>query len=97
MGNIVRRVLHIIREEDSSAVSFEGLQISEKSDDEEDVERKGGPLLSAAAVAAASRSTLRPRSLQTLLEDGPAPIVPSNSSSNGDSEGRSKCRYSLSN
>lgn len=96
MGNIVRRVLHIIREEDSSA-SFEGLQISEKSDDEEDVERKGGSLLSAASVAAASRSTLRPRSLQTLLEDGPAPIVPSNSSSNGDSEGRSKCRYSLSN
>ncbi|KAF3326528.1 translation initiation factor eIF-2B subunit beta isoform X2 [Carex littledalei] len=90
VGNIVRRVLHIIREEDSSAVSFEGLQISEKSDDEEDVERKGGSLLSAAAVAAASRSTLRPRSLQTLLEDGPAPIVPSNSSSNGDSEGKSK-------
>lgn len=98
MGNIVRRVLHIIREEDlsSSAVSFEGLTVSEKSDDEEDGQRKGGPLLSPAAVAAAARSTLRPRSLQTLLEDGPIPVVQSNSSSGGDSEGKSKCRYSFS-
>ncbi|KAJ4767720.1 Translation initiation factor eIF-2B subunit beta [Rhynchospora pubera] len=92
VGNIVRRVLHIIREEDlsSSAVSFEGLMISEKSDDEDDADHKGGPVLSAAAVAAAARSTLRPRSLQTLLEDGPLPAAPSKSSSAGDSEGKSK-------
>jgi translation initiation factor eIF-2B subunit beta len=98
VGNIVRRVLHVIREEDfsSTAASFEGLTVSEKSDDEDDVERKGGPLLSAAALAAAARSTLRPRSLQTILEDGPAPVVPSNSSSGGDSEGKSKCWYYLS-
>jgi translation initiation factor eIF-2B subunit beta len=98
VGNIVRRVLHIIREEDfsSTTVSFEGLAVTEKSDDEDDVERKGGPMLSAAVVAAAARSTLRPRSLQTILEDWAAPVIPSNSSSGGDSEGKSKCRYSFS-
>ncbi|KAJ3673665.1 hypothetical protein LUZ60_005657 [Juncus effusus] len=95
VGNIVRRTLHIIREEElsSTAVSYEGLTISERSDDEGDgsAEADGGPGLSAASVAAASRSTLRPRSLQTLLEDLPAAAaVPAAESSGGDSDSKSK-------
>ncbi|RVW26062.1 hypothetical protein CK203_109918, partial [Vitis vinifera] len=58
---------------------------------EDDGEREDHPVLSAAAVAAAARSTLRPPSLQTLLEDMPdSAAVPQSSSSGGDSEGKSK-------
>lgn len=93
VGNVVRRVLHIIREEDLSltAAAIGGLSLSAGSDDEDDVGHDEHPALSAAAVAAAARSTLRPPSLQTLLEDLPhTAAVPHTSSSGGDSEGKSK-------
>ncbi|XP_077241676.1 uncharacterized protein LOC143882128 [Tasmannia lanceolata] len=93
VGNIVRRVLHIIREEDLSLATtgIGGLGLSAGSDDDEDVERDDRSMLSAAAVAAASRSTLRPPSLHTLLEDIPDTAAPhGTSSSEGDSEGKSK-------
>ncbi|XP_050946273.1 uncharacterized protein LOC103503289 isoform X2 [Cucumis melo] len=93
VGNIVRRVLHIIREEDLSltTASIAGLSLSAVSDDEDDIEKDDRPVLSAAAVAAAARSTLRPPSLQTLLEDVPNQTsVHQTSSSGGDSEGKSK-------
>ncbi|KAK4742776.1 hypothetical protein SAY87_000777 [Trapa incisa] len=93
VGNIVRRVLHIIREEDLSltTAAMVGLNLSAVSDDDDDTGPDDHPVLSAAAVAAASRSTLRPPSLQTLLEDMPdSATVPHTSSSGGDSEGKSK-------
>lgn len=95
VGNIVRRVLNIIREEDLSltTAAMAGLNLSAASDEEDDNERRDHPILSAAALAAASRSTLRPPSLQTLLEDAPgSAAVPHTSSSGGDSEGKSKCK-----
>ncbi|XP_061367818.1 uncharacterized protein LOC133310836 isoform X2 [Gastrolobium bilobum] len=93
VGNVVRRVLHIIREENLSfaTAAIAGLGLSAASDDEDDLERDDHPVLSAAAVAAAARSTLRPPSLQTLLEDVPdLTAVPLTSSSGGESEGKSK-------
>lgn len=98
VGNVVRRVLHIIREEDLSltTAAMAGLNLSAESDDEDDTDRDNHPALSAAAIAAASRSTLRPPSLQTLLEDVPDyAAVPHTSSSGGDSEGKSKCKLLL--
>ncbi|KAM1263436.1 hypothetical protein FF1_028415 [Malus domestica] len=92
VGNIVRRVLHIIREEDLSltTAAMAGLNMSTVSDDEDD-DRDNHPVLSAAVVAAAARSTLRPPSLQMLLEDIPdAAAVPRTSSSGGDSEEKTK-------
>lgn len=86
--------MHIIREEDLSlaTAAIAGLGLSSVSDDEDDAERDNHPVLSAAVVAAAARSTLRPPSLQTLLEDVPdSGAVPHTSSSVGDSEGKSKC------
>ncbi|XP_047174153.1 translation initiation factor eIF-2B subunit beta-like [Vigna umbellata] len=89
VGNIVRRVLHIIREEDLSLVT--DALAGSGSDDEDDVERDDYPALSAAAVAAAARSTLRPPSLQTLLEDvTDSAAVPPTPSSTGDSDGKSR-------
>ncbi|XP_014500195.1 translation initiation factor eIF-2B subunit beta [Vigna radiata var. radiata] len=89
VGNIVRRVLHIIREEDLSLVT--DAMAGFGSDDEDDVERDDHPALSAAAVAAAARSTLRPPSLQTLLEDvTDSAAVPPTPSSTGDSDGKSR-------
>ncbi|KAF8395654.1 hypothetical protein HHK36_019604 [Tetracentron sinense] len=93
VGNIVRRVLHIIREEDLSlsTTAIGGLSLAAGSDDEDDVDRDDQSVLSAVAVAAASRNTLRPPSLHTLLEDVPdSAAVPHTSSSGGDSEGKSK-------
>ncbi|KAF3790317.1 Translation initiation factor eIF-2B subunit beta [Nymphaea thermarum] len=93
VGNIVRRVLHIIREEDLSLVTtgIGDLSLSPGSDDEDNDEQEDRPALSAAAVAAASRSVLRAPSLHTLLEDIPvATTAPHPSSSGGDSEGKSK-------
>lgn len=98
VGNIVRRVLHIIREEDLSLATdaIAGLGLSAASDDEDDVERDDHPVLSAAAVAAAARSTLRPPSLQTLLEDMPdSAAAPHTSSSGGESEGKSRCEDAM--
>lgn len=93
VGNIVRRVLHIIREEELSlaTASIGGLNLATLSDDEADDEIGDHPVLSAAAVAAASRSTLRAPSLQTLLEGVPeATATHHASSSGGDSDGKSK-------
>ncbi|OVA10836.1 Initiation factor 2B-related [Macleaya cordata] len=93
VGNIVRRVLHIIREEDLSlaTTAIGGLNLSAGSDDEDDAELDDRTVLSAAAVAAAARSTLRAPSLHTLLEDIPDSVAaPHTSSSGGDSEGKSK-------
>ncbi|KAK7334698.1 hypothetical protein VNO80_26459 [Phaseolus coccineus] len=93
VGNIVRRVLHIIREEDLSLVTdaMAGFGMSATSDDEDDVDRDDQPALSAAAVAAAARSTLRPPSLQTLLEDvTDSAALPPTPSSTGDSDGKSR-------
>ncbi|PSS24327.1 Translation initiation factor eIF-2B subunit beta like [Actinidia chinensis var. chinensis] len=93
VGNIVRRVLHIIREEDLSlaTAAIGGLGLDAGSDDDNDVDGDEHPVLSAAAVAAAARSALRPPSLQTLLEDLPnSAAVPHASSSGGDSDGKSK-------
>lgn len=88
-------MLHIIREEDLSlaTAAIGDLNISVGSDDDDDGgDRDDHPVLSAAAVAAAARNTLRPPSLQTLLEDVPdATAAPHTSSSGGDSEGKSKC------
>lgn len=94
VGNVVRRTLHIIREEDLSltTASIGGLSIPGVSDDEEDAVRDDHPVLSAAAVAAAARSTLRAPSLQTLLEDLPhSAAVLITSSSGCDSEEKNKC------
>ena len=94
VGNIVRRVLHIIREEDlsSTATAIEGLGLSAGSDDDDEGQHEDRPALSAAALAAAARSTLRAPSLQTLLEDIPdSAAAPQPPSSGGDSEGKSKC------
>ncbi|KAL5719988.1 hypothetical protein ACHQM5_012704 [Ranunculus cassubicifolius] len=93
VGNVVRRVLHIIREEDLSlaTTAIGGLGLSAGSDDEDNAEQDDHPALSAAAVAAASRSTLRAPSLQTLLEGIPDQAAAHRSSSSGgDSEGKSK-------
>ena len=97
VGNIVRRVLHIIREEDLSltTAAIAGLDLSAASDgdDDDDGEQDEHTVLSAAAVAASARNALRPPSLQTLLEDMPESVaIPHTSSSGGDSEGKSKCK-----
>lgn len=94
VGNIVRRVLHIIREEDLSltTASIGGLNLQALSDDEDNVDRDDQPVLSAAAVAAAARSTLRPPALQTLIEDvSHSAAIHHSSSSAGDSEEKTKC------
>lgn len=97
MGNIVRRILHIIREEEAALASSKIVAVdagSETDDDDDNSDRDDLPGLSAAAVAAASRSALRAPSLHNLLESVPsqsAVIAPS--SSGGDSEGRSKCKH----
>ncbi|XP_021306578.1 translation initiation factor eIF-2B subunit beta isoform X2 [Sorghum bicolor] len=93
VGNIVRRVLHIIKEEDisSTAVGIEGLSVTVDSDDEYDSEHDDRPALSAAVLAAHARNALRAPSLQTLLEDIPvSPAVSRTASSTGDSDGKSK-------
>lgn len=97
VGNVVRRVLHIIREEDLSlaTAAVGGLGLVNESDEEDDIKQHDDPVLSATAVAAAARNALRPPSLQTLLEDIPhAAAAPHTSSSGGDSEGISKCMFS---
>lgn len=94
VGNVVRRVLHIIREEDVSLTSaaIGGMSLAAGSDDDDNWENEDHPPLSAAAVAAAAaRSSLRPPSLQTLLEDVPhSTAAPHTSSSGGESEEKSR-------
>ncbi|KAL1564345.1 translation initiation factor eIF-2B subunit beta-like [Salvia divinorum] len=98
VGNVVRRVLHIIREEDLSVTNAAvgGLNLASESDDEDNNGEYDHPVLSASAVAAAARNALRPPSLQTLLDDIPhSAAAPHTSSSGGDSEGKSKSADSL--
>lgn len=95
VGNIVRRVLHIIREEDLSLLTSKtsDLDLSAASDDEGTIDQDYDPTQSAAAAAAAAKSFLRPPSLHALLENMSDKAVPSNnytSSSGGDSEEKSK-------
>jgi translation initiation factor eIF-2B subunit beta len=90
----VRRVLHIIKEEDisSTAVGIEGLSVTAESDDEYDSGNDDHPTLSAAVLAAHARNALRAPSLQTLLEDIPVSTALSRSASSaGDSDG--KCNF----
>ncbi|KAF6142200.1 hypothetical protein GIB67_037118 [Kingdonia uniflora] len=89
VGNVVRRILHIIREEDLSlaTTAIGGLGLSVGSDDEYDAGEDDHPALSAAT----SRSVLRAPSLHTLLEGIPDfAAAPHACSSGGDSEGKSK-------
>lgn len=89
----MRRVLHIIKEEDISftAVGIEGLSVTAVSDDECDSGNDDRPTLSAAVLASHARNALRAPSLQTLLDDIPVSTALSHSSSSaGDSDGKSK-------
>uniref|UniRef100_A0A452Y9J6 Translation initiation factor eIF2B subunit beta n=1 Tax=Aegilops tauschii subsp. strangulata TaxID=200361 RepID=A0A452Y9J6_AEGTS len=91
VGNTVRRVLHIIKEEDISftAVGIEGLSVTAVSDDECDSGNDDRPTLSAAVLASHARNALRAPSLQTLLDDIPVSTALSHSSSSaGDSDGK---------
>ncbi|KAH9322762.1 hypothetical protein KI387_017401, partial [Taxus chinensis] len=93
IGNIVRRVLHLIRDEDLALATtgVEALNVVVDSDDEDDTQHENPSQLSAAALAAANRSTLLAPSLHNLLESIPGPAVASRpDSSGGDSEGKSK-------
>ncbi|KAJ9554125.1 hypothetical protein OSB04_018170 [Centaurea solstitialis] len=93
VGNVVRRVLHIIREEDLSLTTsaIGGPSLSVISDDENDVDRDDYPALSAAVVAASARNALRAPSLQTLLEDmSHSAALHHSSSSLDDSEEKTK-------
>ncbi|CAN1813756.1 Translation initiation factor eIF-2B subunit beta [Linum perenne] len=85
VGNIVRRVLHIIREEDLSltTAAVADLNLPTVSDDEDVLDQGDRPILSAAAVAAASRSTLRPPSLQMLLDGAPDSVAVPQPASSG--------------
>ena len=95
MGNVVRRVLHIIREEEASLETKVMTEVSSavESDDEKEDKTAG---FSAAVVVAANRTVMRTPSLHNLLESLP-PDVATNlqASSTGDSEGKSKCKQIL--
>lgn len=94
VGNVVRRVLHIIREEDltQTTAAVGEPSLTAESDNEDYVNEDDHPVLSASAVAAASRNALRPPSLQTLLEDLPrSAAAHQTDSSGGDSEGKTRC------
>ena len=94
----MRRVLHIIKEEDitSTAVGIEGLSVTVESDDEYDSEHDDHPTLSAAVLAAHARNALRAPSLQTLLYDIPVgTAICRSASSTGDSDGKSRCMFFL--
>ncbi|CDY34906.1 BnaA01g32370D [Brassica napus] len=92
VGNVVRRDLSL------ATAAVAGLDLLDASDDDEDVNGKGigYPAMSAAVVAAAARSTLRPPSLQTLLEGTPeSATVPYTSSSGADSESKTADKSSI--
>ncbi|KAH7278699.1 hypothetical protein KP509_38G053000 [Ceratopteris richardii] len=93
VGNVVRRVLHIIREEEVSIANNtedEG-ETTFDSDDNNNSDDDGLPVLSAAVLAAANRNVLRAPSLHNLLESAVIPAVAIvSSSSAGDSEERSR-------
>jgi translation initiation factor eIF-2B subunit beta len=89
IGNIVRRVLHIIREEDVSLTSPVVPGVTVESDDDESDAKSS---YSASAVAAANRSALRAPSLHNLLESIPEPVIAPEApaASVADSEARSR-------
>nr|XP_024358673.1 translation initiation factor eIF-2B subunit beta-like isoform X3 [Physcomitrium patens]XP_024358674.1 translation initiation factor eIF-2B subunit beta-like isoform X3 [Physcomitrium patens] len=97
VGNMVRRVLHIIREEDVSLTSSAIPGVSVESDDDESDSKSS---YSAAAIAAANRSALRAPSLHNLLESIPDPVktpeAPAASVGDSDSKSRSGDRNSVS-
>jgi translation initiation factor eIF-2B subunit beta len=95
LGNIVRRVLHIIREEDVSLASDSILDSTLDSDDEDEFRNAAGrSALSAVSVAAATRNTLRAPSLYNLLESvpGTAATQVARVPSATESEARSRCK-----
>jgi translation initiation factor eIF-2B subunit beta len=97
LGNIVRRVLHIIREEDVSLASDSILDSTLDSDDEDEFGKAAGrSALSAVSVAAATRNTLRAPSLYNLLESvpGTAATQVARVPSATESEARSRCKCS---
>ncbi|EFJ06519.1 hypothetical protein SELMODRAFT_186716 [Selaginella moellendorffii] len=70
VGNMVRRVLHIIREEEATIVAAQ-VGVTPVSDSDDDADVDGVPGLSAVALAAANRTALRAPSLHNLLESLP--------------------------
>ncbi|CAM6113365.1 unnamed protein product [Calypogeia fissa] len=97
VGNIVRRILHFIREEDASLASTNvvaGVSAPVTSDDEDISDSREQNALQAIesshAVAAANRSVLRAPSLHNLLESMPNPARSDITASVGDSEVRSR-------
>ncbi|KAG6543346.1 hypothetical protein Mapa_015260 [Marchantia paleacea] len=91
VGNIVRRVLHIIREEDASLATtvVTGVTTAVDSDDEDNLDIR--EQASSHAVAAANRSVLRAPSLHNLLESMPNPVrADVTVASTGDSDARSR-------
>ena len=88
VGNIVRHILHIIREEDVSleTMGVGGLSVSVGS-----TQHGNSSALSAAALADTFSTALRAPSLHNLLESIPGPATaPLTGSSGGESEGKSK-------
>lgn len=90
VGNVIRRVLHIIREEEASLATkpISGVGNAAESEDEDNDDSAS---LSATVLAAANRSALRAPSLHNLLESLPFTSgIHGTLSSGGDSEGKSK-------
>ena len=93
VGNIVRHILHIIREEDVSMATtgVGGLRGSVGNDNEDDTQHGNSSALFADALAAASRTALRAPSLNNRLESIPSPTnAPLTGSLGGESKGKSK-------
>eukprot|EP00249_Psilotum_nudum_P012480 c23810_g1_i2 orf=522-1502(-) len=92
VGNVVRRVLHIIREEEASLIMANAAGVSYAAESDDDDNSAAHSVLSATALAAANRSALRAPSLHNLLESLPSVQAGTHgaSSSGADSEGRSK-------
>jgi translation initiation factor eIF-2B subunit beta len=91
----VRRVLHIIREEEASLETKTMADVSNAVESDDENEDKPSRV-SAVVVAAANKSVMRAPSLHTLLES-----LPPDGATNikelsiGDSEGKSKCKLIL--
>lgn len=97
VGNIVRRVLHIIREEDVSILTSNtgDLNLSTESADEE-IEQDNNPSSSATAIADIYRSSLCVPSLHALLEDAPSTKAPCRIYTSGLDSEEKYDKYSLS-
>ncbi|CAK9158620.1 unnamed protein product [Ilex paraguariensis] len=92
IGNIVRRVLYIIREEELSLLTSdtEELNFPAVSGVDEIIDQDYNSVTSAAAIA--SRNFLRSPSLRTLLEKMPNSAAACQTSSGGDSGEKCKCK-----